>query len=131
MTTKKIQLFLIYLFLVCSTCCGRFLRPSSGAHNCNCSFVYCQPILLRAGTMDEMELTKYQLAAILFDNSRSCNYSYVLLMMGEGIVRNMYSRLEINKSRLVSSCLSSFIIILLPAFFQSPENFYVKINQLI
>jgi hypothetical protein len=33
-------------------------------------------------------------------------------MMGEGTARNMYSRLEINKSRIVASCWSSFIIIL-------------------
>jgi hypothetical protein len=50
------RLFLIYLFIVCSTCFGRFLRPSSGAHNCTYSFEYCQPILLLAGIMDEMEL---------------------------------------------------------------------------
>jgi hypothetical protein len=33
-------------------------------------------------------------------------------MMGEGVARNMYSRLAINKSRIVTSCWSSFIIIL-------------------
>jgi len=31
-----------------STCFRRFLRPSSGAHNCTYSFRYCQPILLLA-----------------------------------------------------------------------------------
>ena len=31
-----------------STCFRRFLRPSSGAHNCTYSFTYCQPILLLA-----------------------------------------------------------------------------------
>jgi hypothetical protein len=30
-------------------------------------------------------------------------------MMGEGIARNMYSRLEINKSRIVASCWLSLI----------------------
>ena len=39
-----------------STCFRRFLRPSSGAHKCTCSFMYCQPILLLAATMEEMEL---------------------------------------------------------------------------
>jgi hypothetical protein len=34
-----------YLFLKGSTCFGRFLRPSSGAHNCTFSFRCCQPIL--------------------------------------------------------------------------------------
>jgi len=45
-----------YLFLKGSTCFGRFLRPSSGAHNCKLSFRYCQPILLQAGIVDEVEL---------------------------------------------------------------------------
>jgi hypothetical protein len=49
---------------------------------------------------------------MLVDNTRSCKYSYVLLVMGEGIARNMYSRLEINKSRIAASCWSSFVIIL-------------------
>ena len=31
-----------------STCYRQFLRPSSGAHNCADTFVYCQPILLLA-----------------------------------------------------------------------------------
>jgi len=33
-----------------STCFRRFLRPSSGAHNCTYSFRYCQSILLLAAT---------------------------------------------------------------------------------
>jgi len=33
-----------------STCFRRFLRPSSGVHNCTYSFRYCQPILLLAAT---------------------------------------------------------------------------------
>jgi hypothetical protein len=37
-----------------STCFGRFLRLSSGAHNCTYSLRYCQPILLLAGVVDEM-----------------------------------------------------------------------------
>jgi hypothetical protein len=63
------QLFFIYLFVVCSTCFGRFLRPASGAHNCTYSFGYYQSILLLAGIMDEMELQLHlihdnQLAAV-------------------------------------------------------------------
>jgi hypothetical protein len=77
------QLFLIYLFPVCSTYFGRFLRPSSGAYNCIYSFGYCQPILLLAGIMDEIHPC-YQPEAILVDNTWSCKYSYVILMMGEG-----------------------------------------------
>jgi hypothetical protein len=34
----------------------RFLRPSSGAHNCTYSFRYCQTIQLLAATVEEMEL---------------------------------------------------------------------------
>ena len=37
-----------------STCFRRFLRPSSGAHNCTYSFRYCQPILLLAAIVEEM-----------------------------------------------------------------------------
>jgi len=33
-------------FYKCFTCFRRFLRPSSGAHNCTYSFRYFQPILL-------------------------------------------------------------------------------------
>ena len=40
-----------YLFPKGSTCFGRFLRPSSGAHNCTLSFWYCQPLLLQIGIM--------------------------------------------------------------------------------
>ena len=40
-----------------STCFRRFLRPSSGAHNSTYSFRYCQPILLLAATVEEIELT--------------------------------------------------------------------------
>jgi len=45
-----------YLSLKGCTCFGRFLHPSSGAHNCKLSFKYCQPVLLQAGIVDEMEL---------------------------------------------------------------------------
>ena len=39
-----------------STCFRRLLRPSSGAHNCTYCFRYCQPILLLAAIVDEMEI---------------------------------------------------------------------------
>ena len=54
-TTKKMQCFWIFYFYRCSKCFGRFLRPSSGAHNCTYSFRYCQPVLLLAAIVDEME----------------------------------------------------------------------------
>jgi len=44
-------------FYRCSTCFRRFLRPSSGAHNCTYSFRYCQLILLLAATVEELELS--------------------------------------------------------------------------
>ena len=45
----------------CSTCFRRFLRPSSGAHNCTYSFRYCQPILLLAATVEEMDVHRMEL----------------------------------------------------------------------
>jgi hypothetical protein len=102
MTINNKQLFLICLFLVCSACSGRLFRPSSGAHNCIYSFRYF-PVPSHP---------RYQPAAISVENSSSCKYSYVLLTMGERVARNMYSRLEINKSKIVASYWSSFITIL-------------------
>ena len=43
-------------FYIRSTCFSRFHRPSSGAHNCTYSCKYCQPILLLAARVEEMEL---------------------------------------------------------------------------
>jgi len=43
------------IFTDALTCFRLFLRPSSGAHNCTYSFRYCQPILVLAATVDEME----------------------------------------------------------------------------
>jgi hypothetical protein len=47
--------WIIYLFLISSTCFGRCLRPSSGEFDCIYIFWYFPPILLLAGVMDEME----------------------------------------------------------------------------
>ena len=55
-----LYIIIYYLFLKVSTCFGRFLRPPSGAHNCTLSFRYCQPILLQAGIVAEMELRLQQ-----------------------------------------------------------------------
>jgi len=56
-TANKMQLFLnLFFFYRRSTCFRRFLRPSSGAHNCTYSFRYCQPILLLAATVEELAL---------------------------------------------------------------------------
>ena len=46
-----------YLFLVSSTCFGRYIRPSSGARDCIYCFWQCPPMLLPAGVMDETELS--------------------------------------------------------------------------
>ena len=70
-------------FYIRSTCFRRFLRPSSGAYNCTRSFRYCQTILLPLVVVDE--------TAVLVDNTRSCVYSYVLLMMGRGTAWNKKS----------------------------------------
>jgi hypothetical protein len=37
-----------------STCFRRFLRPSSGEHNCTYSFRHCKRILLLAATVDKI-----------------------------------------------------------------------------
>jgi len=50
---KRCNYFFDYLFLKCSTCFRRSLRPSSGAHNRTFSYRCCQPILLQAGIVDE------------------------------------------------------------------------------
>jgi len=55
--TNKMQLFwLIYLFVISSTCFVQCLRPSSEALDCIYSIWYCPLVLLLAGVMDEMEL---------------------------------------------------------------------------
>jgi len=133
MLNKRIDAInIIYLFPKRSTYFRRFLCPSSGTHNCTHSFRYCQPVLLLAVMMNEMELSSisgwysgwvggrdgthfhlrlvwwlrlnwvpsqppYQPVTILVDNTWSCVYSYVFLMMGGGTAWNMYSVLEINK----------------------------------
>ena len=54
--SQKVATFLEFIYFNRrSTCFRRFLRPSSGAHNCTYSFGYCQPILQLAATVEEME----------------------------------------------------------------------------
>ena len=95
------QLFwFIYLFLISSACFERCLRPSSGATDCIYSFWYCPPILLPAGVMNEMELTRQ--FHLIHDTS---------LMMGEDIARNMQSWLGTSKwTKTVAPFWSSFTI---------------------
>ena len=81
----------VYLFIPNQLYMFRAIfRPSSGELDCMYSFWYCPPILLPAGVMDEMEPHPWpQRAAISVDIIRSCEYSQVLLMIGEDISRNM------------------------------------------
>ena len=77
---KQDATLLIYLLLISSTCFGRCFRPSSGAYHCNYSFWYCPPMLL---TKSVPHNTQHQPAAASVDNTRSCSYSDMRLMMGE------------------------------------------------
>ena len=79
-----------------STCFRRFLRPSSGAHNCTYGFKYCQPILLLAATVEEMALVEMELQFHLdlhtgrpltqSDYTRSCIHTNVLIMMSTKVL---------------------------------------------
>jgi len=71
---------LIHLLLISSTRFRQCFRPSSGAYHCNYS---CPPMLLLAGIASQKP------AATSVDNTRSCSYSNMLLMMGENIARNV------------------------------------------
>ena len=70
-------------FYIRFTCFRRFLRPSSGAQNSTYNFRYCQPILLLAASVSPT------IAAVLVDNTWSCMYSSVLMLMGGGTDWNM------------------------------------------
>ena len=53
---RQVATFLEFIYFYRrSTCFRRFLRPSSGAHSCTYIFRYCQPIVLLAATVEEME----------------------------------------------------------------------------
>jgi hypothetical protein len=47
----------LFIFINCSTCFGRFLRPSSEAQISTYSVRYCQIKMLPAAIVDEMELS--------------------------------------------------------------------------
>jgi len=61
-----------------STCFRRSLRPSSGAHNCKYSFRYCQPTVLLAATVEEMEL--HSISSTVADSS-SIGWQYLKLYL--------------------------------------------------
>jgi hypothetical protein len=55
-TTKKMQRFLdLFIYIDCSTCFRRFLRPSSGAQNVHTASIIVKTVLLPAAIVDEME----------------------------------------------------------------------------
>ena len=62
-----------------STCFRRFLCPSSGVHNCTYSFRYCQPILLLAATMEEMERSCV-LLAVISNQRNTLQFSKLLIL---------------------------------------------------
>ena len=90
-----------------STCFRRFFPSiirSSKLHIQRQVFV--RPILVPAASLARLAAgigwnwlklvppsTQHQPAATSVDNTRSCSYSDMLLMMGENIARNVYSRL--------------------------------------
>ena len=94
-------------FYRCSTCFMQFLRPSSGAHNCTCSFRCCQPVLLLAAIADEMELhlindsSKQQYWLTLPETvcTVACSWWWA-----EEPPETYTASVEINKSRTVASC---------------------------
>ena len=92
-----------------STCFRRFLRPSSGAHNCTHSFRYFLPIPLLAAIVDEMELEFH----LIHDSSKQQYW----LTLHEAVCivvcswwweekppETCTASVEINKSRNVASC---------------------------
>jgi len=84
----------IYLLYRRCTCFRRFLRPSSGAHNCTYSFRYCQPILLLAATV-EMEL-RFISPTVVASNSIAWQYLklYVQLRAPDDGRRNRLKHVE-------------------------------------
>ena len=78
-----------------STCFKLFLRPSSGVHNCTYSFRYCQPILLLAATVEEMERSSIS-STLATDRSIVWQYLklYVQLCTPDDGRRNHLKRVE-------------------------------------
>ena len=52
---------------------------SSGAHNCTHSFRYCQPVLLLAGMVAEMELTSVRSISATIPASSNTGWQYLKL----------------------------------------------------
>ena len=87
-----------YISANSSTCFGWYLHLSSGAHvNCNYSIRHWSNLICylpltwsRSDSSTRAEGSKYGSTSTI-----CCNYNLrVLLMMGEGITRNMYSCLQ-------------------------------------
>ena len=94
----------IIVIPISSTCFGRWFRPSSGALDCDYSLWYNAPTMLRAGSLDAVEpLPDYQPVTSWVHYTTSCKHSLVFMRMGEIIVRNMLSWLELLINLIVES----------------------------
>jgi len=96
----------IYLYRD-STCFRRFLHQSSGAHNCTYSFRHCQPVLLLAAIVDEMEL--HSISSMMKQQYWLTTPEAVCTVMcswwlAEEPPETRRASVEINKSRNVASC---------------------------
>jgi len=72
-----------------STCFRRFLRPSSGAHNCTNTFRYCQPILQLAADATFLELFISKGAVHVSDGSSAHHQEQITAQTASGTV-NQY-----------------------------------------
>jgi hypothetical protein len=92
-TTNKMQRFLdLFIFINCSTCFRRFLRPSSGAQNCTYSVRYSfHPRQQQAAALVWQYLTLYVQFCAPDDGRRKR-------------LKNVEQFIEINSLRKVASC---------------------------
>ena len=98
------RLYTVYCISAnCSTCFGWYLHPSSVAHvNCKYNIWHWSNRICYL----PLSSTITEGSTYGSTSARCCNYSlHVLLMMGEGITRNMYSSLQKhNELYIVASC---------------------------
>ena len=92
----KCNVYWFIYFYRRSTCFRRFLRSSSGVHNCTYSFRYCQPILLLAAIHDS---SKQQYCLTITEAVCTVMYSWWWV---EEPPETCRASVEINKSRNVA-----------------------------
>ena len=87
--SNKMQRYTVHLFMEnCSTCFGRYLHPSSGAHNCIYSIWYLLnrywylPLWWESWKSSPNSSTIATGRSNGLTNTRCCRYSVLLLMMG-------------------------------------------------